>query len=178
MSLRLTDLSSRQPAPAVPPLEELECTHQAMMRTLAQMAELLRRLPEEGPVDALRRMAGEIRCFIDDEARDHHAQEDRVVFPSLLASGDDALVALVRRLQQDHGWLEENWIELGPQLDALAHDHHWVDPDVLAPMIEVYTALLSDHIGLEESMIYPEARRRQVSEQLSAITRQAHWLND
>lgn len=177
MSVSLSVLATRQPAPALPPLEALEHTHQAMMGALLQMAELLRRLPEEGPVDELRKMAGAIRRFIDKEAREHHAQEDRHVFPALLACGDETLVAHVHRLQQDHGWLEENWIELGPQLDALAHDHHWVDPDILTPMIEVYTALLSDHIGLEESLIYPEARRREAADQLSTLTRQAHWLN-
>ena len=178
MSVSVSSLAQRGPVPALPPLEELEITHQAMMRTVAQLQELLQRLQAEGPAEPLRRMAAEIRSFIDEEAREHHAQEDRHVFPGLLASQDDVLVGHVRRLQQDHGWLEENWIELGPQLDALAHDHHWVDPDVLGPMIEVYTALLGEHIALEESLIYPEARRRDAAEQIAAIHRQAKWLND
>jgi hemerythrin-like domain-containing protein len=177
MSISVSTLAQRGPVPALPPLEALELTHQAMMRTLAQLQDLLQRLLAQEPVEPLRGVAAEIRRFIDQESRQHHAQEDRHVFPALLASGDDVLAGHVRRLQQDHGWLEENWIELGPQLDALAHDHHWVDPDVLGPMIEVYANLLSDHIALEESLIYPEARRRDAAEQIAAISRQAKWLN-
>ena len=42
--------------------------------------------------------------------------EEQLVFPSLLADGDSEIVAHVQRLQQDHGWLEEDWLEIGPQL--------------------------------------------------------------
>jgi hypothetical protein len=50
------------------------------------------------------------------------------VFPSLPSSADAELVAAVRSLQQDHRWIEENWIALAPQLRAIAPGLHWVDP--------------------------------------------------
>ena len=65
----------------------------------------------------------------------------------------------VRRLQQDHGWLEEDWLELGPQLDALAHGIGGVDIASLTAAAEVFCALYREHIALEETVVYPEARR-------------------
>jgi hypothetical protein len=85
------------------------------------------------------------------------------VFPGLLASGDAELVQHVRRLQQDHGWLEEDWLELAPQLEAIGQGYNWYDLAMLRHALPVFTALYVDHIGLEESLIYPEAKRRQAA---------------
>jgi hypothetical protein len=66
--------------------------------------------------------------------------------------------ALVRTLQQDHGWIEENWIELAPQLRAIATGSHWFEPAELLHAVEVFHDLCLGHIALEESVIYPESK--------------------
>ena len=63
------------------------------------------------------------------------------------------------RLQQDHGWLEEDWLELEPMLQAVAQGYSWYDLDMLRQATTVFTELYLDHIDLEESLIYPEAKR-------------------
>ena len=83
------------------------------------------------------------------------------MFPSLLDSGNAALVQHVRRLQQDHGWLEEDWLELQPQLRAVVEGYNWYDPDFLRAAVPVFAELYRDHIALEENVVYPESRRRQ-----------------
>jgi hemerythrin-like domain-containing protein len=83
------------------------------------------------------------------------------VFPSLLSSGDGALVQHVHRLQQDHGWLEEDWLELQPQLRAVVEGYNGYDLDFLRAAVPVFTELYRDHIALEENIVYPESRRRQ-----------------
>ena len=83
-----------------------------------------------------------------------------MVFPPLLASGDPLLVQHIERLQQDHGWLEEDWLELAPQIEAIGKGYSWYDIDVLRQALPVFTQLYHDHIALEESLIYPEAKRR------------------
>jgi hemerythrin-like domain-containing protein len=174
----MTEAKKRPARPAVaalPPLEALEQTHRQVMLTLAQLAQMLERLADQGVDDVVQTQAKAIGDFLSQEARHHHAQEDLHVFPSLLESGDAALVAHVVRLQQDHGWLEEDWIELAPQLDALARGYSWYDLDALRSGIEVFTQLYHEHIALEESLIYPEARRRQalLAEQAQARKAQA-----
>ncbi|NDY90517.1 hemerythrin domain-containing protein [Ideonella livida] len=151
---------ARPAVPDLPPLEALEQTHRQVMRVLAELATLVDTLAEEGVTPPVQAKARQIAQFFEQEARAHHAQEDLHVFPSLLESTDATLVAHVQRLQQDHGWLEEDWIELGPQMDALARGYSWYDLDALRHGIQVFTELYQEHIALEESLIYPEARRR------------------
>jgi hemerythrin-like domain-containing protein len=77
------------------------------------------------------------------------------------------------RLQQDHGWLEEDWLELSPQLQAVAEGYSWYDLDTLRAGVPIFTELYRDHIALEESMIYPEARRRDLNQRAGEASRKA-----
>jgi hypothetical protein len=61
-------------------------------------------------------------------------------------------------LQQDHGWIEEDWLAIAPQLRAIAAGYNWYDPDELRHGISVFLELCREHIQLEESIIYPEAK--------------------
>jgi hemerythrin-like domain-containing protein len=130
------------------------------MVTLEKLARLLDHLDAQGADGAARTIASEICQFFDDTARSHHMAEEQFVFPSLLNDGNSELVAHVHRLQQDHGWLEEDWLEIGPQLRAVAEGYNWYDLDFLRQGLPIFVDLYRDHIALEESMIYPEARRR------------------
>jgi hemerythrin-like domain-containing protein len=140
--------------------EVLDACHREILRTLNQLDSLVLRLGSGGPDAQARAMAGEIVRFFANTARQHHEDEERHVFPNLLNSGDPDIVQAVQRLQQDHHWLEADWRELGPQLDAVAGGQSWTDVDVLREGAEVFAALLHDHIALEESVIYPQARAR------------------
>ena len=162
---------ARPAAPPLPSFEALDHTHRRVMQTLGELASLLGHLDAQGMDEVARARAAEICHFFDEAARSHHMAEEQVVFPSLLTSGDDALVGHVRRLQQDHGWLEEDWLELGPQLHAIADGYNWYDLDVLRHAIPVFTELYRDHIALEETIVYPEARRRQT---LQRTAQKAH----
>jgi hemerythrin-like domain-containing protein len=151
----------RPPAPALPAFEALDRTHRRVLEILGEFDRLLTHVDDQGADEVARASAAEIVAFFNEHARQHHADEERFVFPDLLASGDAELVQHVRRLQQDHGWLEEDWLELAPQIEAIAQGYSWYDLDMLRLALPVFTALYEEHIGLEESLIYPEARRRQ-----------------
>lgn len=131
------------------------------MQTLAQLTLLLDEIDRPGGEVAARGLAGEICDFFDGTARAHHAAEEQLVFPTLLASGDAELVQHVRRLQQDHGWLEEDWLEIAPQLRAVAENQNWADLDFLRAAAQTFTELYREHISLEETVVYPASRRRQ-----------------
>jgi len=159
----------RRVRPARPPLmplaamhefEVLDRTHAELLQHLRQLEALLKRLDASGVDAGVRETAAAVRDFFDGTARRHHADEERFVFPPLLASGDANLVQHVQRLQQDHGWLEEDWNELQPQLDAIACGVGTVDPDLILEAVTVFSSLYLEHIALEESLIYPEAKRR------------------
>jgi hemerythrin-like domain-containing protein len=138
--------------------EALDRTHADVVQSLKQLEALVKRIDDGGVDETARRLAATLCAFFDGTARAHHEEEERVVFPPLLGGGDAALIQHVQRLQQDHGWLEEDWHELRPQLSTIAEGFSWNDREALRQMAEVFATLYIEHIALEESMIYPAAR--------------------
>jgi hemerythrin-like domain-containing protein len=157
--------------PSMPALDALDAEHRQVMETLGDLAKLIESLDADGITPQTRASARQICDFFTTHARAHHAAEERLVFPSLLSSNDPTLVQHVLRLQQDHGWLEEDWLEIEPQLQAVATGISSYDLDMLRYALPVFEELYRDHIALEESLIYPEARRRQEQAALAAGAR-------
>jgi len=140
--------------------EALDACHRQILMHLEKLAELVRHVDSQGVDAKARQLAGSVETFFSETSREHHAEEERTVFPPLLASGKADLVAAVRSLQQDHGWIEENWIELAPQLRAIAGGNNWLDAAEFQHAAQVFHALCSGHIALEETLIYPESKAR------------------
>ena len=141
------------------PIDALDNCHREVISHLQVLDRLVHHLDSKGVDDEARRLARSVCRFFSETARHHHADEEATVFPALLNGTDVELIQHVRRLQQDHGWLEEDWNELSLQLSAVADGYSWYDIVALRGGVEVFTALYHDHIALEESLIYPEARR-------------------
>jgi hemerythrin-like domain-containing protein len=156
---RQTHRPARVPAPPLPAMDALDQTHREMLGMLDRFDALLAHLDDSGADPQARAAAREILDFFNGHARAHHAAEEKHVFPGLLAGSDEALAAHVRRLQQDHGWLEEDWLILAPHLEALATGYSGYEVPLLREALPVYRTLLQEHIALEESLIYPAARR-------------------
>ncbi len=146
-----------QRAPAPPLLDVLDDMHQRILRSLTELQQLVDRVQREGSDAAARDEARALRAFFNDHARQHHASEEAEVFPALLESGDAELVGHVRRLQQDHGWLDVDWYEIDPMLDAFA-EGIGADLEALRVAVKVYADLYRDHISIEEGVVYPRAR--------------------
>ncbi|MEK8052262.1 hemerythrin domain-containing protein [Ideonella sp. DXS22W] len=158
---------ARTAPPPLPPLEALDRTHHEMMGVLVDLTHLVDHLENHG-VDAIARKSAKAICaFFTGAARQHHADEEALIFPVLIRKGDAQLTQHVLRLQQDHGWLEEDWLELAPQLQAVAEGYSWYELDALRHGVGVFTTLYHEHIALEESLIYPEAKRAMAAEAAS-----------
>jgi len=155
---------SRPPAPALPEFDALDRTHREALAMLKDFEALLAHLHDNGPDETAQASAQRIMDFFSGPGRNHHADEERLVFPALLNSSDVDLVQHVRRLQQDHGWIEEDWRELSPQIEAIAKGYNWYDLAMLRLALPVFTALHQEHIALEEALVYPEAKRRRLAE--------------
>lgn len=146
---------TRQPGS---PFEALDACHQQIAAHLARLDALCCHLAEQGVDAHAQAEAGTIEAFFSNTSQAHHLEEELKVFPALLGSSDPALVATVRMLQQDHGWIEEDWLAIAPQLRAIAAGYNWFDADELRHAITVFVELCREHIQLEESIIYPEAK--------------------
>jgi hemerythrin-like domain-containing protein len=167
---------------AAPPSQDgfdaLDVCHRHIVLALGKLSALIARLAIHGPDREARAMAHDIERFFSTTVRQHHEDEERHVFPAVLARGDTEMVDAVARLQQDHNWLEEDWMELSPHLAAVAQGQSWYDLDLLREGAAVFSALLHEHIALEDSVIYPasrtrvnEAQRREMGREMAARRR-------
>lgn len=137
----------------------LDQCHRETLRLLDELSVLVARLELEGPTPEASASAVRIAGFFSTTAREHHQDEERHVFPALLESGKPEIVDAVLRLQRDHDWLEEDWFDIAPAVLAIARGHRPDDIDALREGVSALAALYMDHIDLEESFIYPQARR-------------------
>lgn len=144
----------------VQPFDLLDSCHQQIVTHLQLMKDLVTHLQDHGVDGKAQTMARAVFLFFMNTARQHHLDEEKHVFPALISSGDDELVRHTLRLQQDHGWIEEDWLELAPQFESIAAGYNWFNVDLLSQAVPVFLALYQDHMALEESMIYPEAKSR------------------
>jgi hemerythrin-like domain-containing protein len=148
-----------RPAVAIPKdFEALDQAHRAALGMLDDLDRLVRQLADRGLDGDARHLAQEVLNYFNGPGMDHHAQEECQVFPTLLASGDAELVQHVQRLVQDHGWIEEDWRELAPQIDAIACGYDWYDLATLQAAVPVFAQLCREHIALEECVVYPAAQ--------------------
>ena len=152
---------SRPALPALPSFAALDETHRQIMQMLVDLERLVSLLagPDDNPEAAA--LAAQVCNFFGRTARLHHESEEIFVFPSLIDGAGPELLAHVRRLQQDHNWIEEDWLELEPHLQAVAQGWRDDHVDFLRQALPEFAALQHEHIALEESLIYPEAKRRQ-----------------
>lgn len=127
---------------------------EAMLQRLQALAEAMR---DDGLTAAVRAETAAVRAWLDTNARQHHLDEERHIFPPLLASHQQELAHTARQLVQDHGWIEENWLEIEPSLSAAEGGNSWFDMDVLQQQITLFLELYHDHMVLEESVAYPAA---------------------
>lgn len=150
---------AQPPGPAETGLFDfMDAQHQAIRRELLALQDLVQAIDADGLTPAVRARSGELRNWFDTHAREHHLDEEQHVFPALLANAETADTA--RRLRQDHGWLEEDWLEIAPALGAAAEGNLWFDLDVLRHAVEVFAQLYTDHMLLEEGLAFPQARER------------------
>ena len=147
--------------PTAAELAQLDAYHAQVHGHLDRLAVLATRV-ENGQLDAeTSAEACAVEAFFSGSMRDHHRVEESGVFPVLLASDDVELVNVVRTLQQDHGWMEQNWIELAPQLRAIAQGNGWIDPAEFMHGAEVFLELSYGHAALEEAVVTPRAHAAQ-----------------
>ena len=138
--------------------QALDACHQQIHAHLERLTDVLKMLEAGADEAQYRKQVGEIEAYFSSTSRQHHADEEKNVFPALLSSDNAELVQAVRTLQQDHGWIEQNWIELAPMLRAIAEGEDWVDSAELLHAVAVFLELCRAHIAREETLIYPAAK--------------------
>jgi hemerythrin-like domain-containing protein len=138
--------------------EALDSCHIKIQFHLDELAVLLERISQGNLTPDDRKKAEAIEIFFSSTAKNHHAMEEDVVFPSLLLSDDPETVAKVRDLIEDHFWIEKYWLDLSPVLKTIGNGSEEIALGKLSKTVKLFHDLCSYHIECEESMIYPQAK--------------------
>jgi hemerythrin-like domain-containing protein len=139
--------------------EYLDETHQQIQKHVQRLHTFVKKLEDENLTSSERKELHLICTFFETEARQHHLDEEKHVFPGLLASADEFIVQVAKRLKQDHGWLEENWLEMYPHLEAVSEGSGSYDYAELSHAMTIFQALYDEHMQLEEENAYPYAKK-------------------
>ena len=160
-------------APAVgfeQPFEMLEACHDRVRRSLALLGRLVEHIDARGHDEQSRGAARDVLRYFDLAAPHHHEDEERHVFPRLLASGDAGLTADVLRLRADHERMAALWGALRGVLQR------WAAPDAAGAIdaatrsaVVDFRAAYDGHIELEEERVFPAARALVDADALAAM---------
>lgn len=141
------------------PFEMLLACHERVQRMLRLLLRLADHLDGHGADGQARQAAHDVMRYFDLAGPAHHEDEERHLFPLLLAQGDAEVGAVVRRLQQDHLAMGAQWQAVRADL-AEIEAGRWPPGQVAAarPRWQAYADLYAAHIAAEEGRAYPAAR--------------------
>jgi hypothetical protein len=130
----------------------------AGLRQLGRLPALLE------PARQARQIAAETRTLFRGAVCEHHAEEERELFPAVLASsapGEERqrAQALVERLTREHRGIEAQWSRLEPELERIAKGRDPAqDFGALETRVAALVADYEAHAGFEEADFLPLAQ--------------------
>jgi hemerythrin-like domain-containing protein len=136
------------------PIDDFSQCHAGILNHLQALGSLPALLE---PAARARQIAADTVSFFRDTVYEHHAEEERELFPAVLASANkgaerDKVQAIVAELTAEHRKVEAAWAKLEPELKALAKGHEAdVDGADVTALVETYRA----HARYEEEVFLP-----------------------
>lgn len=136
------------------PIDDFSQCHVGIVAHLNSLGELPALLE---PAQRARAIAAETLKFFRDAVYEHHAEEERELFPAVLASAvkgeeRDKVQSLVNSLTAEHRKVEAAWTKLEPRLKAIAKGHEAdIDGEEINALVQTYLA----HARLEEEVFLP-----------------------
>lgn len=138
------------------PFELLAACHERVQRSLALLRRLQAHLAVHGADTQARDAARDVMRYFDIAAPLHHEDEERHVFPALLAADAARHGGLVARLQDEHRRMATAWPAARAALQRVA-DGAWTPGEAPAAACawDAFAALYGPHIAAEEQLAYP-----------------------
>ncbi len=163
----MNSLIGGAPAPTFDdPLEMLLACHGRIQAQCATLNKLLAHLPVHGCDAQAQQAARAILRYFDTAGRNHHDDEEKDLFPLLLASSSGAAHALIARLLGEHQLMDTAWERLRRYLTGLAEGKSAaLDAEATEHFIGVYDR----HIALENSQLLPLAKQLLTAAQLETL---------
>ena len=170
-----TSAASQDPDVVTAPLDSFAQCHEGIVQKLRAVEAL------PGLLDSAaraRQLASDTVAFFQGVVLDHHREEEKDLFPTVLAhaqagSERGQAKSMVEDLTAEHREIEAMWRQLQPQLEKAAHGADVaLDTSALERLVNVYMA----HAQKEESQFLPQARQilSRHSEDLAALGLDLH----
>jgi hemerythrin-like domain-containing protein len=144
------------------PFQILHACHERVQRTLSLLQRLQAHVVQQGADVQAVQAARDIVRYFEQAAPQHHLDEERHVFPRVLALGDPVLTQTVHRLQRDHVEMETTWAQVRVELQHLIDTKEHVDEawstrsrDLFSHFLHLYER----HIPDEEQLVFPAGER-------------------
>lgn len=143
------------------PFDMLAACHDRVRRSLDLLRRLQAHLAAQGADAQARDAARDVMRYFDLAAPQHHEDEERHVFPALLAADAERHGALVARLRDDHRRMAAAWPAARAALQAVA-DGHWsaAGSDASSRAWAAFAGLYDAHLVAEDGIAFPAARAR------------------
>ena len=136
------------------PIEDFSQCHAGILGHLQALGTLPALLE---PATRARQIAADTVAFFRDAVYEHHAEEEKELFPAVLASATkgeerDRVQDLVDTLTAEHRKVEAAWSKLEPKLKAVAKGHDsGLDGADIQALVDNYQA----HARFEEAVFLP-----------------------
>lgn len=142
------------------PFEMLDACHDRVDRTLRLLQRLVAHIDSKGHDASSRSAANDVLRYFDLAAPHHHLDEERHVFPPLVASGKPEWVGAVNTLLKDHVDLHQQWAELRPVIQTWTCTEPAPNrvSEQMRRAVQTYCDRYSEHKLLEDDTVYPAAR--------------------
>lgn len=152
------------------PLALMHALHRRLQQRCSLLVRLAAHLGQRGADSDARATAQHVlRCF-DEDCPVHHEDEERDLFPVLLAAvpeGDrERIGGLVRTLVEQHAQMHAAYAALRPQIEAVgAGRAASIDP----ALADRFQTLCFEHVEVEERELIPLARALMTDAQLVVL---------
>ncbi|MCC7597372.1 pyridoxamine 5'-phosphate oxidase [Janthinobacterium sp. FW305-129] len=152
------------------PIAVLKHCHDKIRKQLSTLQNLLAHLVQHGNTADAQQAAKAVLQYFNKAAHLHHDDEEQDLMPMLqaTATGDDAalLVTLVPEILADHQRMDQAWLTLRPELDAIAAG---TGVQLSAHGVRDYVAAYQAHMSKEEGQLAPMAKRLFSAQQMEQL---------
>lgn len=138
------------------PLDMLHACHERIMDQCATLQKLMSHLLMHGCDIQAQQAAQAIMRYFDTAGKFHHQDEELDLFPMLRASSNDEAIKLADRLQDEHLYLDEVWMNLRASLQEIANGKLAALDRTL---VGDFSLAYGRHIMLENTKLLPLAAR-------------------
>ncbi|WP_298402514.1 pyridoxamine 5'-phosphate oxidase [Janthinobacterium sp.] len=152
------------------PIAVLKHCHDKIRKQLTTLHNLLGHLGQNGNTPEAQQAAKAVLQYFNKAAHLHHADEEQDLMPMLqaTATGEDAalLATLVPGILADHQRMDQAWLTLRPELDAIAAG---TDSQLSHDGVRDYIAAYQAHMAKEEGQLAPMAKRLFSAQQMEQL---------